>query len=656
MGNFCSNEVKEVKDNPDVEEFGGARSFKQAIEPSSVVAGSLMAGTQSLMSGSTSRFFEAAITCLPGEDQRGPEWEGTLRLEHLLEMVHKMKMTDLGEDEVKRIWANLAKDHHQAVTVANFAQAVRQEGPAKRLLQNLIEQYDNMQTLNFSIPERYDFHKSTNDNYGVNNREFYGEYAEYRGPVDYSYHTNYTKARQAWQDSAISRIVTKTNRQSKPWLVYTCGPMGVGKGYALSWMSKHGYFPLESIVHVDPDGFKLMMPEWPGYVDKIGSEAGTLCHKESTFMMEIAQAVAMAGGQNIWIDGSLRNAEFYREQFIEVREKFPHYQISIFYVTATEECIRDRIKERAKKTGRDVPEALIQASLQAMDRSLNTLTPLCNFVARIDNNGSQPKLKAFETVNTTGVWGLISNRFAQQADVHTRFPHAIEPMLLLELPKQFLTLLNAAQVGGAEIVTMSFPGSSQTDTLLLKKLHGFLNGAVTLHASPRHPVTLPLAARKRAGICESAAKFMFVSAPRDYDGRRLDKVELESRDFSKEDQQHILIQFLRKGGFCYLDLSGKVVQFNVAVSGHDDNCAALQFGAPQDVPIDKADAIADYRYCTVGSVLMRSLGALKYAWVLPGEQVAGGSGRSPCPHGGFLYLIDAPGQGGRKAKLYPVLD
>ena len=44
--------------------------------------------------------------------------------------------------------------------------------------------------------------------------------------------------------------------------MYTCGAMGAGKGYTLEWMSSHGFFPLESIVHVDPDYFKAVMVEW----------------------------------------------------------------------------------------------------------------------------------------------------------------------------------------------------------------------------------------------------------------------------------------------------------------------------------------------------------------------------------------------------------
>lgn len=39
--------------------------------------------------------------------------------------------------------------------------------------------------------------------------------------------------------------------------------------------------------------------------------------------------------------------------------------ISIFYINASEQAIRQRIKIRAEQTGRDVPEHLIVASLQA---------------------------------------------------------------------------------------------------------------------------------------------------------------------------------------------------------------------------------------------------------------------------------------------------
>ena len=54
--------------------------------------------------------------------------------------------------------------------------------------------------------------------------------------------------------------------------------MGAGKGYALSWMSRNGYFPLEDIVHIDPDHFKKLMPEWEGYTER-SDRAGDFCHR-----------------------------------------------------------------------------------------------------------------------------------------------------------------------------------------------------------------------------------------------------------------------------------------------------------------------------------------------------------------------------------------
>jgi hypothetical protein len=64
-----------------------------------------------------------------------------------------------------------------------------------------------------------------------------------------------------WQDMVIKSCLGKTEAQARPWVVYTCGPMGVGKGHVLSWLSKQGLFPLEYIVHIDPDLFKRIMPE-----------------------------------------------------------------------------------------------------------------------------------------------------------------------------------------------------------------------------------------------------------------------------------------------------------------------------------------------------------------------------------------------------------
>lgn len=42
-------------------------------------------------------------------------------------------------------------------------------------------------------------------------------------------------------------------------------------------------------MHIDPDAFKMMMPEWPDYVARDRDSAGTMCHMESSFMVEVGE-------------------------------------------------------------------------------------------------------------------------------------------------------------------------------------------------------------------------------------------------------------------------------------------------------------------------------------------------------------------------------
>ena len=48
-------------------------------------------------------------------------------------------------------------------------------------------------------------------------------------------------------------------------------------------------------MHIDPDAFKMMMPEWPDYVARDRDCAGTMCHKESSFMVEVPVIIRPVG-------------------------------------------------------------------------------------------------------------------------------------------------------------------------------------------------------------------------------------------------------------------------------------------------------------------------------------------------------------------------
>ena len=232
--------------------------------------------------------------------------------EFVTALVDRLKL-DLSEDEISRVWSRIVfKSQWQAkhgsfntkdatITFEEFRVGVKSVSFLRLMCNQLMQDTGSM-----TVPHDYDYSKSTNDNYGVpfcgnGALEFYGKYANIRSKLDYGYHPNYTRDRQAWQDVAVDSVVSRTTPNANPWIVYTCGPMGAGKGYVLSWMSANGYFPLEDIVHIDPDHFKKIMPEWNEYTLRAsapgGQPAGNMCHRESGFLQEIAQEVAMRARQ-----------------------------------------------------------------------------------------------------------------------------------------------------------------------------------------------------------------------------------------------------------------------------------------------------------------------------------------------------------------------
>lgn len=382
------------------------------------------------------------------------------------------------------------------------------------------------------------------------------------------------------------------------------------------------------------------------YVDVDRDKAGTLCHMESSFMMEIAQEAAMEKRQNIWIDGSLRNAQFYSGVFKDIRSRFPHYRISIFYVYAPEETIRQRVRMRAEKTGRDVPEKLWKQSLEAMDKSLNTLTPLCDFVARIKNDSTVPVLAAFETVSLSGCWSIIKDRFGKLEKVG-EFPLSLAPLPLAGLPPDHRKVLTGIPPNPNK------PDSPKNHMLLLDcKRSRVKSKAVEIHSalskvlernlelltSPTFQVTLSDFARKMAGIPTDAHTFFWVYSF--YDGKEthpLSAKNLLAKGLSQSDiDSDTLVQLLRFGGFCYCDKEQNVVAAN-AISGDKDK-ALLQFGPPGEVAQASYDAIESWRCQEVTVPYLHTRGARKYCWLLPGEIFAGVNVGGD--HGAFVYKMD----------------
>jgi predicted kinase len=111
-----------------------------------------------------------------------------------------------------------------------------------------------------------------------------------------------------------------------------------------------GRFPLDDFVKVDPDSVRHQLPEFELYVQKEPETAGILTRKEAGMISEICIEAALRRGQNVLVDGTLRNSTWYQDYFANLRERYPQLQIGILHVTAPREAVISRAMVRTMKT------------------------------------------------------------------------------------------------------------------------------------------------------------------------------------------------------------------------------------------------------------------------------------------------------------------
>jgi len=259
----------------------------------------------------------------------------------------------------------------------------------------------------FQVPNQYNYSGSTVDNYGRRDvsydDELYpkGTFSTVKD-LDYGYHAHYSAVRSTWQMYWIRKVLDRAPAVSstrRPWIIFTSGAMGAGKGYVMKWMSDQGYFGLENVVHVDPDFFKSEMPEKEGYLREGSSaaDAAAKSHRESAMMMEVAVRQAMAKRCNVWEDGSLQNADWYGQRFESIRNKVDDlsgYRIALVHIVPeSKEQLLAQVEKRAKEEGRDVAEWRVMASWEASSKAVDLLKGQTDFFARVKNaRGEEPQI------------------------------------------------------------------------------------------------------------------------------------------------------------------------------------------------------------------------------------------------------------------------
>mmetsp|Transcript_12776 Transcript_12776/g.37584 ORF Transcript_12776/g.37584 Transcript_12776/m.37584 type:complete len:329 (-) Transcript_12776:58-1044(-) len=244
---------------------------------------------------------------------------------------------------------------------------------------------------------------STESIHGSNCMTFHGMYADIRSSLDYSFHRNYEEARQKFQDDIIGKMTKTVHSPCKemenhahprrPWIIFTAGAMGVGKSQAVRRLISEGKLPLRNFIWVDPDDIRVTLPEFSSYSKQCRIRAGELTQKESGYIAEITTLAALREGRNVLVEGSLRDAAWYRNYFFRLRRECRGINIIILYVVAPREVVLQRAAHRARATGRAIPTKTLEEALTQVPKSIKVLEKLADCCLEVDSSKEQLTLK-----------------------------------------------------------------------------------------------------------------------------------------------------------------------------------------------------------------------------------------------------------------------
>lgn len=214
-------------------------------------------------------------------------------------------------------------------------------------------------------------------------------YAQVRALLDYSFHQKYPLSRQLVQDAIVDRFLNDCPKNmSSPHMILMAGGIGSGKSHVIHKKLGRDYC---KYVVADVDKIKDYIPEVHQLRKTDPLKAGIIMHPEATTIHEIIFRCAVAQRSNVIIDGTLKDAQFFKEFLMDLRHH-TSYKIELVHVKASLAKCLERAERRAKQTGRVVPQSVIEESLKESIRSVKILHEVVDCVIEIDNEMDDPHL------------------------------------------------------------------------------------------------------------------------------------------------------------------------------------------------------------------------------------------------------------------------
>ncbi|CAE7242067.1 unnamed protein product [Symbiodinium natans] len=269
-----------------------------------------------------------------------------------------------------------------------------------------------------------------------------------------------------------------------------------------------------------------------------------------------------------------------------------------------------------------------------MDKTLNVLTPYCDFVARIKNNGPSPVLQAIDSIDHSGIWEGLRARMDTTQSMRTSvdFPQSLRPLSLTSVSSESLELFRLDRSEKLKVL-FSWPRSAATSAS---------TAPAELRCSPLRPLHLPaapapdkakgpeddVATRNALGIDLQAQECCWI-----YPLRLRDATPAEFGRLKQE--QNPLAFVLENGGFCYLNEESKIVALTAIVPV---GRAKMQFQRREfkgEASTFEPDDISYWHEVTLK--FLKKRGAHEFAYLAPREVSARSGVEVGGPYGSFAY-------------------
>jgi len=178
----------------------------------------------------------------------------------------------------------------------------------------------------------------------------------------------------------------------KSAIVMMGGPAS-GKTTAVKKLLGTDDFASKGFVSVNPDDVKEHIPEYRQSlnlgIDESGvpisaKSAGTVVHEESSDLAAEVKNAALERGLNMIVDGSGYNAEKHGKLIQTLQSKGYHVQLIMAHLDV--DTAKKRAAERALKSGRDVPDKVIEGAYSKVPYNFDRLSKLADEFHLLDTN------------------------------------------------------------------------------------------------------------------------------------------------------------------------------------------------------------------------------------------------------------------------------